>query len=144
MIDPLKLQLGNAVTLDGENHFVVSIRTRKIGLVPYNGSGFGVDWRPEDIDPIKITPEWLKRCGFEKRMVNGVVETWFIKCTPKGYKHEYVLEFWFGAMKSTPKGVCDRQYWKTFNTSGVMHDFGLKYIHELQNTYKMICGRDLI
>jgi hypothetical protein len=96
-----------------------------------------------EIKPIPLTEDWLIRFGFEKRMINGLIPSYTIDCTPKGYKNDYVLDFWFGQFKDTPKGVCDSQSWKGRITSGTSHDFGIKYIHQLQNLYFALTGEEL-
>lgn len=94
-------------------------------------------------EPIKISEEWLQKLGFEMRMINGIIPEWCIMCTPPNYKRQYALAFRFGMLISTAPGACDDQKWYPWIDSGTAHNFNIQSIHELQNLYYAITGKEL-
>ncbi len=97
----------------------------------------------DECEPIPLTEDWLRRFGFEMRMINGHLPEWYIMCTPPHYKREFALVFRFGMKKSSPKGVCDEQRWHAWMDSGDSHSFNIQSIHQLQNLYHALTGEEL-
>jgi len=149
MIDPSQLRLENMVLYNGEPIPIYSIDRGghtfwRINDIAINKkTGCSVNGGEDVFQPIPVTEDWLKRLGFEMRVINGIVPEWYIACTPPNYKREFVLFFQFGCMRDTPKGVCDRDGWHAWMTSGDSHCFNIKYIHQLQNVYFFITGQEL-
>jgi hypothetical protein len=87
--------------------------------------------------PIQLTPEMLKRCGFEKRNY-GKGFQYCIDCTPSGYKESAVRYLgwidWDG----------EREYiqWRPY-FSGEIHSFKIEYLHQLQNLYYALTQTEL-
>jgi hypothetical protein len=98
---------------------------------------------PSFFSPISLTEEWLKIFGFQMRMINGIINEWYIMCTPPNYKREFALRFRFGVLRDTPNGVCDEQSWAPWGDSGDAHNFNIRFIHQLQNSYHHITGEEL-
>ena len=87
------------------------------------------------IKPIPITPEWLERAGFSKRLINNKFYEYFIDATPPNYKNDYVIKWW------------DTDFDRKINfspvLSGTIHTFPCDYIHQLQNLYFALTGKEL-
>ena len=87
------------------------------------------------INPIPITPEWLERAGFSKRLINNKFYEYFIDATPLNYKNDYVIKWW------------DTDFDRKINfapvLSGTVHAFPCDYIHQLQNLYFALTGKEL-
>lgn len=117
-----ELRIGNLVKYEGKVYAIDSISTEFPTL---NTMEFGigvVDWN--NIEPVTLTEEWLVKFGFEK------VDYQYVK-----FVHEEESDF-----------------------IGVLHDIGfafyvnkdderpliyIRYVHELQNLYYCLCGKEL-
>jgi hypothetical protein len=85
--------------------------------------------------PIAITPEWLERCGFEKRLINNSFFEYHLPCTPPHYRNEYKLRWWDAETFRSLE-------WVTVE-SGSIHKFPCAYLHQLQNLYFALTGEEL-
>ena len=97
------------------------------------------DWdycEMDEFNPIPITPEWLERAGFSKRLINNKFYEYFIDATPLNYKNDYVIKWW------------DTDFDRKINfapvLSGTVHAFPCDYIHQLQNLYFALTGKELV
>ncbi|MBX3253922.1 MAG: hypothetical protein KF862_07240 [Chitinophagaceae bacterium] len=140
MINPKDLRLGNLVT-DGESIiYVEKIEPAGINGATITDHGMISDGlgefahfyhtiTPESIDPIPITPEMLKKCGFDQ--VNGC---YFDKTLWNKYN---VLRYDNGAnvfiLESRNYEQAERVYLPNI----------IKYIHQLQNAYYILTGKEL-
>lgn len=120
-VDIKTLRIGSHVEFDGKRVCVDEIRTLRLDepirlLVSYNGLVYD-NPSIEEIDPISITPELLTEMGF--------------KCTDKGRVQSWWYDFF----------CLDHLSGKGYFNFGVIH---LKYLHELESLYYMICGVELI
>jgi len=99
---------------------------------------------PSKIKPIPITPEWLEKFGFVKRLINGHIPEYYIEATPPNYKEgrDHRLYFRCGMLKDTPKNQIDEFGWYPL-FGGTSHRFPCKYVHQLQNLYFAITGKEL-
>jgi len=91
----------------------------------------------DDIQPIPLTEEWLKRFGFEMDTHPNpfeYLEEWFIETDdPKSYTGKY-CEF---AITKEKRGFWyDHQHNST-------EERKIKYIHQLQNLYFALTGKEL-
>lgn len=141
MIKANELRLGNYFQdqLTGRILIVDSLSNDRI-IFDQQGGALPRGWQAR---PIPITKEWLQRFGFEMRMINGIVPEWYIMCTPPNYKREFALIFRFGMLRSTPPGVCDENRWHAWMDSGDSHNFNIQSIHQLQNVFFAITGKEL-
>ena len=101
------------------------------GINPHDFS----EWDYWIYEPIAITPEWLERAGFSKRLINNKFYEYFIDATPLNYKNDYVIKWW------------DTDFDRKINfapvLSGTVHAFPCEYIHQLQNLYFALTGKEL-
>lgn len=78
------------------------------------------------VEPILLTEEWLIEFGFEKTHPNGWV--WSLKMP----RNDATLQIWFG---NDCMSIC---------RSGIeAYNFECKYIHQLQNLYWCLRGKEL-
>ena len=89
-----------------------------------------------DITPIPLSEESLKGFGFRKRLINNKFWEYYRDCTPPNYKrgHGYVLRYWDWNKQMDFGPVM----------SGNIHHFPCEYIHQLQNLYFALTGKELI
>lgn len=119
-MDVKELRIGNLVCYNGEVAKVKQITKHKIGYhtKPYE---MGMNYaRLCEIEPILITEELLLKCGFDEPC-DGV------------YEHNYE-EF------EVTKEV--ENWWVTWN-GGSDFWFRIKHIHQLQNAYYLVTGKEL-
>jgi len=94
-------------------------------------------------EPIPLTEEWLKRFGFESRLINNAFNEWYTMCTPPNYKREFALCFRFGEYRDVPRDQYTSNAWHAWMSSGDSHSFNIQYIHQLQNLYFALTGQEL-
>lgn len=147
MIQPNEVRIGNYFRVNG-------VFTRLLGVSAMHEASFRFLFDDKNfhvkretdgdiIEPIQLTPDILSKCGFEERLINGIIPHWFILCAPQRYRKQFELFFRFGSYTSTPPNVCDEQGWSPYNDSGDRHSFDIKYLHQLQNLYFALTGEDL-
>ena len=132
-MEPTELRIGNFIQYNSPDHsicfdLVVGINysddfhvhmVELHGRTPINING---------ISPIPITPEWLERLGFEKRI------------SPKGHENWVMYSqhhFAFVLREITPFiGF-------TYHSYGTDHSLQIDHVHQLQNLYHALTGQEL-
>lgn len=125
MISPQELRIGNWFSHTNENGTfnlqVEEIRSTGV-ITPWNGGSWFVSF--DKLDPIHLTEEIILKCGFEKRemtedgIIYGLLNTTII----------------YG--KTT-----DGDY--AFFLNKYCNDVHLKHLHQLQNLYFALVGKEL-
>lgn len=140
MIKATDLRIGNYVMpkLSVKSHWRMAVRVDGLFIQQCEKEGL-----VDNYDHIPITEDWLLRFGFERRLINNAFFEYYINCTPPNYKRDFVLSFTFGMLSTTPKGVCDRESWYPWMSSGDSHSFNIQSIHQLQNVFFAITGKEL-
>lgn len=125
MINPIDIRLGNLVCYDPQYPLPVPVQairtdgveTPAIKLLQY-----------EDIFPIPLTEEWLRRLGFEDNKI----------------RHSYYLELMVRKYITSTQGWIDNA-WRVdiLDTIPCALGFHFKYIHQLQNLFYSLTGEEL-
>lgn len=128
MIPVNELRLGNFVNLSSGyiagNQKVYSIG--KDGINRWSDMGASGECKPEDIDPIPITPEILEKCGFKKTS----------EFHPEGPIYS------FGEHNRVD--VCYLYKFVDYKqNTGRVRIFNMGYLHQLQNLYFVLTGKEL-
>lgn len=124
---PTELRIGNLVMYNGKVVRVEQITKHKIGYhtKPYE---MGMNYaRLCEIEPIPITEELLKKNGFE--IDQNITEYELLSCYERritAYEVKYGWHF----------HIDDEEYCTCFSNT-------LKYIHDLQNAFYLVTGKDL-
>lgn len=115
-----ELRIGNWLCINGENRQVHSLATNEIDAIGYKNAR--CEWT---FEPIPLTEQWLKDFGFKKTRLDG----YLIPLSRKGHEFTYSL-YW-------DKG--------TVYTGDSAHYgcFQFKYVHQLQNLYFALTGKEL-
>lgn len=131
MIDIRELRIGNLVQYNplsvDKGTKIEPIKIRSVGVDPimYDtyielDTPFDIRFSEEDISPIPLTPEWLERLGFEKRLPHE----------GEDFTHWHYNGF---------------EVWQ--HNEGFCHDFhfggDVKYVHQLQNLFFALTGDEL-
>ena len=120
MIDIKTLRIGSHVEYEGKRVRICSLKTNMANYDDGKGKPrcFGSNLAYyKRMQPIPITPDLLKKLGF--------------KCTDNGRVQSWWLDFF----------CLDYLSGKGYFNFGVIH---LKYLHELESLFYMICGVELI
>ena len=128
MMDPKEVRIGNLVNYnDGEygfDDYVVIIEPHEI----HTYRTIAERIKNAEFHPIPITPEWLERLGFEKRI------------SPKGHENWVMYSqhhFAFVLREITPFiGF-------TYHSYGTDHSLQIDHVHQLQNLYHALTGQEL-
>ena len=128
MIDTNEVRIGNLVNYnDGEygfDDYVVIIEPHEI----HTYRTIAERIKNAEFHPIPITPEWLERLGFEKRI------------SPKGHENWVMYSqhhFSFVLREITPFiGF-------TYHSYGTDHSLQIDHVHQLQNLYHALTGQEL-
>lgn len=139
MIDIKELRIGNYVNvifekeIDRGNGIIEDVEFNEI--VEVTGiDNLGLiwdeedrEWNEKDVSPIPITEEWLIKLGFEKPVISWICN--FSFCSNK-----FLLTEWDN----------DKGSWiiSLNKNNGVLIDKA-KYIHQLQNLYFALTGKEL-
>lgn len=121
-VDIKTLHIGSHVEYNRKRVCVAEIRTLRTDgepmrlLVSHNGLVYG-NPSIDEVEPTSITPELLTEMGF--------------KCTDKGRVQSWWYDFF----------CLDHLSGKGYYNFGAIH---LKYLHELESLFYMICGVELI
>jgi hypothetical protein len=141
-----ELRIGNYVNYNlGRSSIrqgvVRTINNVSCNITPINDSSPIDTVKFKSIEPIPLTEEWLKKFGFERRMINGKFWEYFRDCTPPNYKKDrrYVLRWW--DFEEVQYGGRSMQWSPVLG--GTIHEFPCKYVHQLQNLYHSLCGEEL-
>jgi hypothetical protein len=129
-----ELRIGNLVEFDGVNYKVESIHLEGcVGLNDIMYEEVNID----DLKPINLTEEWLIRFGFKIGNIDKLRD-----------KH-YVIRS--GPMDIIISGV---GFWDVYtiynpfneknkNLNIITNNIGLDYIHQLQNLYFALTGKEI-
>lgn len=142
-----ELRIGNFVTTRTEKPSdihnspmrVEEIYKRRV-VCNFRNLPFGI--HEEYLFPIPITQKWLGDFEFTKRMINNFFPEFYKDCTPPNYGKNFRIGFWFGMLKTSDRINPDRMFWQP-ELSGDSHTFPCKYIHQLQNLYFALTGKEL-
>lgn len=123
MIDAKDLKIGNWIfDAECEPHYFQVEEIRK-----YVGTQLWAFYRKgsikaKEVMPIELTPELLIKCGFKK--------------TADGYRLDLEDCYLIGD---------DEEVWQAREFADIEYTFtvGKKYLHQLQNLYYEICGKEL-
>lgn len=125
MINPNELRIGNRVLVDRFNDdepwetIVEEIEPYQItvALIPRGGTRV----KPDEIEPITLTAEWLERLDYKKNLLDG-----------KYYKQGSVLPplYWINECR-----------WGMSTLPVTGHH--IQYVHQLQNIYLDLTGEEL-
>ena len=148
MINPKELRLGSLLFPQTKEapHFKMALSVTMIGEMINSGYVFNKSGHlggSDAFQPIMISEDWLRRLGFEMRVMNGVIHEWYIMCTPPNYKREFALCLRFGEFISVPRDKYTSNAWHAWMDSGDSHSFNIKHVHQLQNVYLFITGQEL-
>ncbi len=90
-------------------------------------------WSPElkDLKPIPITPELLKRAGFEKS-----IQTF---SEVNKYRIDIIKNTMFVSIWENEKKIS----WSLHSETGWVSNYSIKYIHQLQNLYFALTQKEL-
>ena len=128
MIDSNEVRIGNLVNYNedgyGFDDYVVIIEPHEI----HTYRTIAERIKNAEFHPIPITPEWLERLGFEKRI------------SPKGHENWVMYSqhhFAFVLREITPFiGF-------TYHSYGTDHSLQIDHVHQLQNLYHALTGQEL-
>ena len=128
MMDPKEVRIGNLVNYNedgyGFDDYVVIIEPHEI----HTYRTIAERIKNAEFHPIPITPEWLERLGFEKRI------------SPKGHENWVMYSqhhFAFVLREITPFiGF-------TYHSYGTDHSLQIDHVHQLQNLYHALTGQEL-
>lgn len=142
MIKAKGLRLGNLFqTVEGK----VYCQICELSLEDYEGNG--IHWcnlennfeqyeavgGNRDIEAIPLTPEILEKCGFKSYIRNYWVNEKQQYEAIHYYEKKQLIDFYFDKFKRN-KWVSDRLF---------MFDYGIEYLHQLQNLYFAMTGEEL-
>ena len=134
-----ELRLGNKLFFCNRSHTIMGIGANLLFIENDFKHTIG-PYELEDFEPIPIDENWLKKYGFNKiedthRKIIGkedlcVYEMWLVDpCNDAGYSVQYYEVF--------------DQLQNTEDYRFVSIEKEVKYIHELQNLYFVLTGREL-
>ena len=128
MIQANELRIGNYVLINGK-----FCKTEAITGCMVSVSGYEINrFKPfefKHLEPIQLTEEILLKCGFEKK------QEWYRHNEMKKYTIES------GVIDLTKGRYHIRQY---ISKDKSLHLSDLKYLHQLQNLYFALTGKELI
>ena len=117
-----ELRIGNIVQLDGEIGYVKSIYSKYFQVDDARCCSMGYSVK-EKFEPVPLTEEWLIKFGFEKsKQPNGTI---------------------FYGNLSFGMRVTGHPYDDGFLLFGHESNVDIKYVHQLQNLYFALRGKEL-
>ena len=126
MIQANELRIGNWITAD-ENKIASKVFLSgllKVDTILFDGVGHSkfdcAEYPFEKLHPIPLTPEILEKCGFIE--IDGQIPMW--------HKDNFWM-YWNGENLSANFGHIEQL------------DVDVKFIHQLQNLYWCLCGKEL-
>lgn len=117
MIDIRELKINNLVSFRGKEIKIIGVRNdNDIPNILFRDGDRTMALAVEEAEPIPLTPDWVKKCGFE---------------TPDGYQetvlyNEIMIDYHLGEYKLRDKPKAQ-----------------LKYLHQLQNVFYSLIGKEL-
>ncbi len=127
MIDVKELRVGNLISDDKQNVFTVkTIQSDTVNYESIHGETLYSPIALKYCEPIPLTEEWLLKFGFEKPQFNNYLQKDFNLFTV----------YWY------PKG--EGFYFHDARDLNCTIDPLLKYVHQVQNLYFALTGKEII
>ena len=126
-----ELRIGNLV-FDHLDRVQIVAETRADAYICYLSNGAKLKYKLNTTNPIPLTEEWLLKFGFENNNFNK-------ECFYKKYNQQGSF---FIFSNKTPVAIANKitnPFYYMFG--GLAHS--LKYVHQLQNLYFVLCGEEL-
>lgn len=89
--------------------------------------------------PIVLTEEWLLEFGFTD--YEWCTDCAFIKLNDTHMMLRYYSDKWYCTKRKVTK---DKEGHKTSEGKDIVKDGFIKYVHQVQNLYRALCGEELI
>ena len=126
-LQPTELRIGNWV--NWKDNGIIRIVTISQNDGANSGSSWNTWTKFEDLEGIPLTPDILEKCGF---VIRSSILTVYDGRTLSNYRLKgiWVYVYSDGEIKVT-------------SGSGVREHIWIKYLHQLQNLYFALCGKEL-
>lgn len=126
-------RIGNLVNYAGYFSRIIQISEDKMSLLDIKDCGVCNDVKFEEIKPIGLTEDWVKKLGFNdsdyREGYTGIDST-----STNGMTTDFVI--------TKPKFMGEWQTYYAFDLPS--HRFStINYVHELQNLFNIITGHEL-
>ena len=124
-----ELRLGNYVYAIDYNNYdsgMVISRVSVIGETTLMLENLDLIHNIKDIEPIELTSDILQKCGFNKSKMDG-------------YDCHFIYTKYNGSQKFKITALYDAN----FSVCALEDANCIKYLHQLQNLYFAICGKEL-
>lgn len=116
MVDTKELMIGNWVTYEGELVKVVGMIEERVAVRPGDSDKMRYSLKGRNLEPVRLDDHVMAKCGFVKNSHLWVINDALIL---EPFRSAYSLSY-FGQRIE-----------------------GLKYLHQLQNAYFMLTGKQL-
>ena len=136
MIQAKELRIGNVIEANTPPMIVQAINKDSVELYMPGSEADNFEEDLEKCNGIPLTPEILEKCGFQK--ANN--DRWLIEMDGP---HRHIEVIWYGLAKNIYVNL-----WEAPELSSGEPIFysigGVKYLHQLQNLYWCLCGKELL
>ena len=135
MINARELRLKNLVFESNNVVCIEGIKTDNdidLSVFPEDDHSRWWTQEPNNIDPIPLTPEWLQKLGFEKRVLNGIRIGSYDTI-------DWDVEYYIDNILLLKQ--LSQQY-DRFQSANKPYRF-IQYVHQLQNLYFALTGTEL-
>jgi hypothetical protein len=133
MIEPNSLMKFNLVLFEGRELVVTEILTGSCEIATNNSGSIGFKVRYDELDPIKLTPSILERCGFVKKILSD---------TNPDEGHYYSLNL--SNDKNCDLAILSGDKTEEFDCYLFPYDMiRIKNLHTLMNLTKTLTGKEL-
>lgn len=133
MIKATELRIGNKLISGTSVGYYTVCMIEEFGTICFaEMDGHSYDLEDNDIRPVTLAPEILEKCGF----IDPAGEGWGRRLYLND-RHELA---WY-LQDQQMYGESHVKY--QTRGSGFSHDFGVKYLHQLQNLYFALTGEEL-
>jgi hypothetical protein len=136
MIDRTELRIGNLVIDDkGDTVRICGVKEDNkcdIEIFPLEEHWRWWEIDPDYLEPIPISPEWLERLGFEERHPR-----------PYSYKDAYCIGTLIWSERRLFKATLTSFVQLTDNNFMPSHEPLVMYVHQLQNVFYSLTGKEL-
>lgn len=122
MIKANEIRIGNYVSLKCGTHVPIA-----------DGGILAISQKRFECSPIHLTPEILEKCGFRMYCEKSIKTEW--DNNPR-FSYQYLCKNDRFIVTHTPSDDADR----TFRAA---NDLIVKHLHQLQNLYWCLCGKEL-
>lgn len=141
-----ELRIGNIIGIDGyyDNLFIViGINEKTVSVKPIDKRfDFKAKFSFDKAKPIPLTEEWLLKFGFELILWNGKVREYYRNLNEK---ETFAIRLTFGEHLDYPNRLDKVVIGIPPHNSGSSYGkLPIQYIHQLQNLYFALAGKDLI